>query len=380
MTDQDNYSLTLRQQKEGNQEYLYGTLTHEIPVPDPLPLPPPPPLMTPLPENVALTRLLPVAMVDQSLASRLVTDVPAAAGCHGTLNVLSMDNLGGRCQVSNTSGFYPWALPLYEHIRARDLDLDAGHVGYKANLRGLAIGLMHAMESHRWGIGIFSGSGDIDSRGGVPSTRSHADYRGGALFGNVSLNPVQVTAALVYLHSDHSLRQYTEVSRLRSDSEIDTWGGQVALAMPVALGSWTIMPGVGLTYWHTRQRRGEVLDQSSGQVYGTGRRTEAYWALPLSLMARGNNLFSTGERGIAVIPEAGGRFIPSWGDRDLPVYVWRNDQPTSTLRQSGVHRDAYRTEASIGMQVTGKTINSTVRYGVGKSRHILSQQLSGEFT
>ncbi len=382
MTDQDSYSLTLRQQKEGSQEYLYGTLTHEIllPEPEPLPLPPPPPLMWTLPENAALTRLLPVAMVDQSLASRLLTEMPAAADCHEALESLPMGNVRGSSQEITKPRFYPWALPLYEHIRARNLDLDAGHVGYKANLRGLALGLVHAMESSRWGIGIFAGNGDIDSRGDVPSTLSHADYRGGALFGSVSLNPVLVTAALVYLHSDHRLRQNTDVSRLASDSELDTWGGQMALAMPVPLGSWTVMPGAGLSYWHTRQRRGEVLDQSSGQVYGNGRSTETYWALPLSLAARGNDLFSTGERHIAAIPEVSVRFIPSWGDLDLPVTVWSNDQPALKLRQSGARRDAYRTEANIGMQVVGKTINSTVRYGVGKSRHTLSQQLSGEFT
>ncbi len=380
VTDQDNYSLTLRQQHEGSEAYLYGTLTHEIPLPDPDPLPPPIPTIATLPENAALSRLLPVAMIDQSLASRLLTEMLVPANCHKELNALHRGNLRYGCQEIMDSGFFPWALPLYEHIRASNFDIDTRDVGYKANLRGLAIGFVHAINNHRWGIGVYAGNGDIDSRGDIPPIRSHADYRGGTLFGSVALNPVLVTATMVFLHSDHNLSQYSDASRLTSDSEIDTWGGQTALAWPMSLGAWTFMPSTGLSYWHTRQRHAQVTDHKTGQTYGSGRSTETYWEFPLSLLTRGRDLFSTHTKNIAVIPEAGVRFIPSWGDRELPVTVWRNDQPTFKLRQSGACRDKYRTEANVGMQVVGKTMNSIVRYGVSKSRHTFSQQLSGEFT
>ncbi len=382
VTDQDNYSLTLHQQNEGNEAYLYGTLAHEIPLPEPDPLPPPPPIptMAVLPENAALSRLLPVAMIDQSLASRLLTEIPAAANCHEVQNAMQTGNVGGRCPAITNAGFSPWALPLYEHIRASNLDLDTGDVGYKANIRGLAIGLAHVMGNHRWGVGIFAGNGDIDSRGDIPPTRSHVNYRGGMLFGSVALNPVLVATTLVFLHSDHDMRQYSDTSRLTSDSEIDIWGGQATFAWPMPLRGWIVMPCAGLSYWHTRQRRAQVADQDSGQVYGNGGSTETYWELPLSFSASGRDFFLNHAQNIAVTPEMGVRFIPSWGDRELPVNVWRNDQPTFKVRQSGVRRDKYRTEANVGMQVVGKSINSAVRYGVSKSRHTLSQQLSGEFT
>ncbi|WP_345197452.1 autotransporter outer membrane beta-barrel domain-containing protein [Kistimonas scapharcae] len=383
VTDQSNYSLTLRQQSEGSDAYLYGTLSHDLPLPEPDPLPPPlppPQPVTALPENAALSRLLPVAMIDQSLASRLLTEIPAATDCYYVRNAWQMDNVSGGCPAITNPGFFPWLFPFYEHTRASHLDLDSRDVGYKANLRGLAIGLAQVMDNHRWGIGIFAGNGDIDSRGDIPETRSHADYRGGTLFGSTALNSVLVTARLVFLHSDHNLRQYSDESRLTSDSEIDIWGGQAAWVWSVPLDVWILMPSAGLSYWHTRQRRGRVLEQRTGQVYGNGCSTETYWELPLGLSARGRDFFSTHTSNIAVIPEVGVRFTPSWGDRELPVTVWRNDQPTFKVRQSGARRDKYRTEANVGMQVIGKNMNSAVRYGMSKSRHTFSQQLSGEIT
>ena len=370
ITDQENYSLSLQQQNVGNEAYLYGLLAHNAPLP----------LAESIPYNAVLTRTLPVAMIDQDLASRLVIDTSTITSCNESLGATGVDEATGRCHAVRNPDVYPWILPFYEHSKAKDLSLDARHIGYKANIRGLAIGVAQAFAGGRWGMGVFTGDGDIDSRGDISPSGSHADYRGGMLFGRVRLGTLIATTACVYLHSDHHLHQYSDVSRLTSNSEMDTWSGQAGLSMPVLLNRWTIMPGAGLSYWHTRQRRGQVTDQQSGQVYGHGRSTQTYWQFPLSISARGQNLPLMRQTDVAVIPEVSARFIPSLGNRNLSVTVWSNEQPEFKIRQPGVRRDRNSIEMDAGIQLVSHRINSRVRYGVRKSRHTFSQQISGELS
>ncbi len=292
-TDRLGYTLTLEQQNTANESYLYATLTKpEDPAPpDPShkvipwhPLEPSSstPSSATIAQNSAFSQQLPVNMVDQMLASKLLHSTLTTSFCKKTGNPVWI----GQCLDKTDEPFSLWALPLYDHIAAKDLDVASDNIGFKANIRGL--GLQLARETHwgNWGGGLFSGKGDINSTELNIPIRSDVDYLGG-------LN-----------------------HHLKSDSEIDIAGTQAGIAWPHYYGNWLITPAAHLEFWHTHQPGNEITGDGNN-IYVRTKANQNYRQLPLSIMAQGPNLILGTHDKIRLIPQFDIRFIPTWGDRQL---------------------------------------------------------------
>lgn len=170
-TDKANYSLKLEQENEGGTGYLYGVLTYDdTPQPDPshktIPWTPlAPAYSTRDPSSAktfqsnAFSQQLPVNMVDQILASRLLYDSLSTSFCKKSNRSAWI----GQCLDETDEPFSLWALPLYDHITGRNFDVPGGHIGFRANIRGLGLQLVKENSWGSIGAGLFNGKGDINS-------------------------------------------------------------------------------------------------------------------------------------------------------------------------------------------------------------------------
>nr|MDT0253486.1 hypothetical protein [Endozoicomonas sp.] len=196
--DKPDYMLTLEQENEENAGYLYATLTHsEEPLPPDqrggtifwVPVPPDPATkalsLAALNRDGAFAQQLPVNMVDQIIASRLLQASRGTAFCKQQPNTVWI----GQCLDETDEPFSLWVLPLYDHITAKDFAVANGNIGFKANIRGLGLQLVQNTHWGHWGGGLFSGKGDINSTEFNTPIRSDVDYLGGLIQGAVKVNP-----------------------------------------------------------------------------------------------------------------------------------------------------------------------------------------------
>ncbi|KEI70627.1 autotransporter outer membrane beta-barrel domain-containing protein [Endozoicomonas elysicola] len=383
-TDRPGYTLTLEQHNEANAGYLYATLAKpEDPAPpDPshkaipwTPLAPSSstPSSATIAQNSSFSQQLPVNMVDQMLASKLLHSTLSTSFCKKTGNPIWI----GQCLDPTDEPFSLWALPLYDHIAAKDLNVAIENIGFKANIRGL--GLQLARETHwgNWGGGLFSGKGDINSTELNIPIRSDVDYLGGLIHGAVKANPFIVNLGVTYLHSKHRLRQYNNNHHLKSDSEIDVAGIQARMAWPDYYGNWLITPAAHLEFWHTHQPGNEITGDGNN-TYVRAKANQYFRQLPLSITAQGPNLMLGTHDKIRLIPQFDIRFIPTWGDRQLYTEVSLKNNPDMSVSLSTPEMDKSSTELGVGLQIASGLIDSNLRYNARHSSHILSQQISAD--
>ncbi|WP_419533143.1 hypothetical protein [Endozoicomonas sp.] len=387
-TDRPGYTLTLEQQNESNEGYLYAILTNpeEPAPPDPshktlpwTPLGPSysssiAPSSATIAQNSAFSQQLPVNMVDQMLASKLLHSTLSTSFCKRADSPVWI----GQCLDPTDEPFSLWALPLYDRITGRDFDVPDGHLGFKANIHGLGLQLVKETSWGSIGTGLFNGKGDINSTELVTPVDSDADYLGGLISGALRFSPFVINLGATYLHTKHKLHQYNNGQHLKSNTTLDVAGVQAGMAWPHYYGDWLVTPAAHIELWHTHQPDSEIMVDGN-DLYTRSKTKQNYRQLPLSVAIQGPDLISRDNARVQLLPQLDIRFIPTWGDRELQTEVSLNNNKGSGVSISSPKMDRTSTELGIGLQMTGEFLDSSIRYSARHSSHILAQQISADF-
>ena len=385
-TDRLGYTLTLEQQNEANVGYLYATLANPeepAPPPDPshraLPWTPLVPAYSSSPssativQNSAFSQQLPVNMVDQMLASKLL---------HSTLSTSFCKKAGspvwiGQCLDPTDEPFSLWALPLYDRITGSEFDVPDGHIGFKANIHGLGLQLVKETSWGSIGAGLFNGKGDINSTELVTPVDSDADYLGGLISGALRFSPFVINLGATYLHAKHKLHQYNNIQHLKSNTKIDVAGVQAGMSWPHYYGEWLVTPAAHIELWHTHQPDSEIMVDGNN-IYTRSKTKQNYRQLPLSVAIQGPDLISRENTKTQLLPLLDIRFIPTWGDRELQTEVSLNNNTGSGVSISSPKMDRAATELGLGFQLVGGSLDGNAGYTIRHSSHTFSQQVSAD--
>ncbi|WP_419833921.1 autotransporter domain-containing protein [Endozoicomonas atrinae] len=312
-------------------------------------------------------------MVDQILASKLLQSTLSTSFCKKVNSLVWI----GQCLDSTDEPLALWALPLYDRITGREFDVPGGHIGFKANIRGLGIQLVKEASWGNIGAGLFNGKGDINSTELATPVDSDADYLGGLISGALRFSPYVINLSATYLHAKHKLHQYNNSHHLKSNTKLDLAGAQAGMAWPHYYGEWLVTPAAHIELWHTHQPGNEITGNGNN-IYTRSSAKQSFRQLPLSVTVQGPDLIFRDNTKVQLLPQLDIRFIPTWGDRELQTEVSLNNNTGSGVSISSPKMDRTSTELGIGLQMAGEFLDSSIRYSARHSSHILAQQISAD--
>ncbi len=344
----------------------------------------------------AMTRVLPISAITRNLSTRVRSKTPAAAATgsgSGPQYISSnasnsyaaasraLPDDSGKIDVFHAQNQAPvfrvWTSPVYMHDSEHGLETERRSTGYRTNIWGILAGADITMGPWTVGGGLSFGVGKARSYGGnLARTKSDIEYAGALLYGIWSQDDWVFSMEGVYMRTRNDISQPTPVMELTSKIHVDAFSAEFLAGRRFLIGSFQIMPNIGLHYSRLVQRKATIKGRVDGRTYNlfeNGEATQNIWDLPIGVQVSRSFQLDN----VKITPMLQARYIAALGERDMDIRAWRCDAPSISTVMEGATTDRHTGEISAGLAIAGKTAHVYLGYSYQGSKHRNAHMLTG---
>ncbi|CAM3644007.1 hypothetical protein [Parendozoicomonas haliclonae] len=318
---------------------------------------------------------VPASWLDHQLAIQLLPPPLDMGPCNEVMNSLWV----GLCPDPSNAQSSFWVLPLYDQVYGKNFPSSNQLVDVRGHRQGLGIQWVQGLSEGQLFFGLFGGSGRLHSHNALYSSHDKSETQ--ALFagGSHFIGVTRVDVEAVFMHTRHHLQQQFDQTLLESVFPVTVGGLNVGLSQAFTLfadrhSGWTVIPTLALNYWQITQSGSHVKVNGQNSFNSTSSR-QSIWKIPIGVELRGDNLLKSSRTVLA--PSLGMQVSTVWGQRKRKSYFYNAESP-GRIAVLEPEIDSHSQAGQVGFKLSHGALEGSVQYGVTRSHHLQSRQISAD--